>query len=173
MNSSCAVFFHHLGAERITASCELSLKEMKELKACGGNYEIEAYGKTQLMLLSHCPRRTKAGDERQDTACQACVSKGGVPDVYTDRKGYRFAAKRLRMEHGCVLRLYNSVTTDMAKYAHRIHELGFTLRVSFVDEPLQKQKEIVASYRSILDSGMPLHANEENVTSGHLLRGVE
>ena len=173
MNSSCAVFFHHLGAERITASCELSLKEMKELKACGGNYEIEAYGKTQLMLLSHCPRRTKAGDERQDTACQACVSKGGVPDVYTDRKGYRFAARRLRMEHGCVLRLYNSVTTDMAKYAHRIHELGFALKVSFVDEPLQKQKEIVASYRSILDSGMPLHANEENVTSGHLLRGVE
>ena len=139
----------------------------------GGNYEIEAYGKTQLMLLSHCPRRTRNGDECQDAACNACAAKGGVPDVYTDRKGYRFSARRLRMKHGCVLRLYNSVTTDMAKSAQKLKELGCSLRISFTDESLERQKEIVASYRSVMDRGIPLHGMEENTTAGHLARGVE
>lgn len=172
-NGDCARFYYAHGIKRLTVSCELSLKEIKELMSCGGNYEIEAYGKTQLMLLSHCPRRNKAGDEHQDAACQACAAHGGIPAVYTDRKGYRFTAKRLRMEHGCVLRLYNSVTTDMARSAGKLHELGCSLRVCFTDEPLDIQKEIVSSYRSILDRGIALHSMEENVTSGHLLRGVE
>ncbi len=173
MNVECARFFVATGAERLTASCELSLKDLRELFAEGGNYEIEAYGRTQLMLLSHCPHRTQAGDTQQDAACNACAARGGVPDVYTDRKGYRFVARRLQMEHGCVLRLYNSVPTDMVRYAEQLNKLGCSLRVSFTDEPLERQKEIVSSYRSILDNARALHAPEENVTSGHLKRGVE
>jgi len=173
MNRECSAFFYALGARRLSASCELSLKELKELMSSGGCYEIEAYGKTQLMLLSHCPRRTKAGDERQDSSCRACAAQGGVPAVYTDRKGYRFEARRLRMQHGCVLRLYNSVTTDMAKAARRIYELGCSVRLSFTSEPRERQEELVSSYRNVLDCGAALHQQEENTTTGHLLRGVE
>lgn len=173
MNGSCAAFYTALGAERLTASCELSHTELKDLLACGGNYEIEAYGRTQLMLLHHCPRRTDAGDQRQDDACNACAANGGVPAVYTDRKGYQFPAKRTRFSHGCVVRLYNSVTTDMARAAKKLHDMGVSLRVSFTDEPLERQKEIVTSYRSILDHGCALHIITEGTTSGHLARGVE
>ena len=173
MNASCAAFFFGKGLARLTASCELSAKELRELFAGGGNYEIEAYGRAQLMLLSHCPSRTRNGDERQDAACNACASRGGVPEIYTDRKGYRFPARRIRMEHGCVVRLYNSVPTDMARSAQQLHALACSLRVSFTDEPLEQQKRIVSSYRSILDRGIPLHEPEENVTAGHLKRGVE
>lgn len=173
MNGESAGFYTALGAKRLTASCELSLKELRELQACGGNYEIEAYGRTQLMLLSHCPRRTKAGDERQNGACSACAANGGWPQVYTDRKGYRFPARRQRMAHGCVVRLYNSVPTDMARYGRKLCDAGISLRVSFTDEPLGRQKEIVSSYRSILDSGVAVHDAAEFATSGHLTRGVE
>ena len=173
MNASCAAFFFGKGLARLTASCELSAKELRELFAGGGNYEIEAYGRAQLMLLSHCPNRTRNGDERQDAACDACASRGGVPEIYTDRKGYRFPARRIRMEHGCVVRLYNSVPTDMARSAQQLHALACSLRMSFTDEPLEQQKRIVSSYRSILDRGIPLHEPEENVTAGHLKRGVE
>ena len=173
MNAACAAFFFGKGLSRLTASCELSAKELRELFSQGGNYELEAYGRTQLMLLSHCPHRTKNGDERQDAACNACAARGGVPDIYTDRKGYRFSARRIRMEHGCVVRLYNSVPTDMVRSAQQLHALACSLRVSFTDEPLEQQKRIVSSYRSILDRGMALHEPEENVTAGHLRRGVE
>lgn len=173
MNAECARFYAALGAKRLTASCELSYKELRELMACGGNYEIEAYGRTLLMLLHHCPRRTKAGDERQDDACNACASSGGSPGIYTDRKGYRFPARRLRMAHGCVVRLYNSVPTDMARSAARLHSAGVSLRLSFTDEPLSRQTELVRSYRSVLDHGSALHEPAEHATSGHLSRGVE
>ena len=173
MNGESAGFYTALGAKRLTASCELSLKELRELQACGGNYEVEAYGRVQLMLLSHCPRRTKAGDERQDNACNACAANGGCPQVYTDRKGYRFPARRQKMAHGCVVRLYNSVPTDMARFARKLRDAGIALRVSFTDEPLERQKAIVSSYRSIVDDGVAVHDVAEFATSGHLARGVE
>ncbi len=125
------------------------------------------------MLLCHCPRRTKAGDDRQDAACNACAANGGCPQVYTDRKGYRFPAKRQKMAHGCVVRLYNSVPTDMARFARKLYDAGVALRMSFTDEPLERQKEIVVSYRSIVDSGVAVHEAAEFATSGHLARGVE
>ncbi|MBQ7052157.1 MAG: U32 family peptidase [Clostridia bacterium] len=172
MNAESAKFYIALGVKRLTASCELSFKELKELTACGGNYELEVYGRTVLMLLNHCPRRTASGCEKQDAACDACASNGGYPDVYTDRKGYRFPARRTKMPHGCVLRLYNSLPTDMAKFAGRLHASGFTLRVSFTDESLTRQTAIVASYRNVLDEGSITHTVEQ-ATSGHLARGVE
>lgn len=173
MNAESAGFCTALGAKRLTASCELSLKELRELQACGGSYEVEAYGRTLLMLLSHCPRRTAAGDDRQDAACNACAASSGCPQVYTDRKGYRFPARRQKMAHGCVVRLYNSVPTDMARFAGKLHDAGVALRVSFTDEPLERQKEIVASYRSIVDNGVAAHEAARGATSGHLARGVE
>ena len=173
MNAECAKFFTALGAQRLTASCELNLKELRDLYRNGGNYVMEVYGRTQLMLLNHCPRRTRNGDERQDDRCDACAKLGGCPATYTDRKGYRFPLRRLKMEHGCVLRLYNSVKTDMAKYAQKLHDTGMSLRLAFTDESLTEQKEIVTSYRSILEKGKAVHEAAASSTAGQLMRGVE
>ena len=173
MNGECSAFYTAQGAKRLTASCELSYKELRELQACGGNYEIEVYGRTQLMLLSHCPRRTAAGDHKQDAFCNACAASGGCPQVYTDRKGYRFPARRQKMAHGCVVRLYNSMPTDMARSSKKLFDAGLSLRVTFTDEPLERQKAIVSSYRSVIDCGIATHDIASGITSGHLARGVE
>ncbi|MBP3427759.1 MAG: U32 family peptidase [Clostridia bacterium] len=173
MNADCAAFCTAMGAKRLTASCELSHKELGELMRFGGNYEIEAYGRTLLMLLSHCPRRTKAGHEAQDTACAACVRDGGRTAVYTDRKGYQFPARRLRMDHGCLVRLYNSVVTDMAKAADKLRQLNCSLRLCFTDETPEERMMITKSYRSLMDNGCALHTPAVHATAGHLARGVE
>ncbi len=172
-NMQSAQFFFALGAQRLTATCELSFKELRELFALGGSYEIEAYGRTLLMLLSHCPRRTKQGEQTQDARCNACAADGGCPAIYTDRKGYQFPARRLKMEHGCLVRLYNSVTTDLSKAGGKMTALDCSLRVSFTHETLERQCEIVASFRNILNHGCALHTPEGEATTGHLLRGVE
>ncbi len=173
MNHACAEFYAALHVDRLTVSCELNQKELRDLFAVGGNYVMEAYGRTQLMLLNHCPRRTRNGDEKQDNRCDACAKLGGCPEIYTDRKGYRFPLRRLQMEHGCVLRLYNSVETDMAKYADKLAGFSVSLRLAFTDEPLERQKEITASYRSVLDNGRALHTPAAHATAGQLLRGVQ
>jgi len=173
MNSDAARFFEALGAGRLTASCELTYRELLAMIEKGGNFEIEAYGRTQMMLLSHCPKRTLRGDEVHNDACNACAASGGCPDVYTDRMGYRFPLRRLKMEHGCVLRLLNSVTTDVIRELERNPEIPCSIRLSFIDEPLSRQKQIIASYRSVLRGGKPLHEIEPNATSGHWRRSVK
>ena len=72
-----------------------------------------------------------------------------------------------------MVRLYNSVPTDMARAARRLLDTGAALRVRFVDEPIERQEEIVASYRHLLDHGCPLHEPSDAATGGQLLRGVE
>ena len=173
MNHACAEFYTTLGTNRLTVSCELNQKELRDLFVSGGNYVMEAYGRTQLMLLNHCPHRTEKGDVRQDNRCDACARRGGCPEIYTDRKGYRFPLRRLQMEHGCVLRLYNSVETDMAKYAEKLHQFSVSLRLAFTDESFGKQQEITASYRSVMDAGTALHSISPTSTAGQLLRGVQ
>ena len=173
MNSECVMFCTALGASRLTASCELSAKELRELMQPGGSYEVEAYGRTLLMLLSHCPRRTKAGHDRQDAACSACERDGGRTAVYTDRKDYRFPAIRLRLQHGCLVRLYNSVVTDMSKASDRLLALPCSLRLSFTDETTDQRIALTASYRNLMDKGYALHTPGAASTAGHLMRGVE
>ena len=77
------------------------------------------------------------------------------------------------MEHGCVVRLYNSVSSDMARSSKKLFDAGVSLRLSFTDEPLSRQKELTSSYRRVLDEGVFTHEMTEGTTSGHLARGVE
>lgn len=173
MNAQSAAFFAELGTRIQTLSCEMNEREIRALTAQGGCYALEAYGRTQLMLLSHCPRRTKRGDDAQDARCDACAQDGGCPAVYTDRKGYRFPARRTKLAHGCVIRLYNSVPTDLSRMADKLRQLDCSLRLSFTDEPLERQREITASYRAILEGKSAAHAMAVQTTSGHFARGVE
>ncbi len=172
-NTEAARFYEALGAKMLTLSCELTQGEMRDIYNMGGNFEIEAYGRAQMMLLSHCPKRTMLGHERQDAACNACAANGGCPHIYTDRKGYRFPLRRLKMEHGCVLRLLNSVTTDLGRELQKKADLPLSVRLSFTDESLERQQEIVASFRKILDGGQAFHEADTNVTTGHWRRSVD
>lgn len=171
-NQETARFYESLGAQILTLSCELTYGEMREVLAAGGNFEAEVYGRTQMMLLSHCPRRTQLGHEVQDASCDACASKDGCPQVYTDRKGYRFPLRRLQMEHGCVLRLYNSVTTDLNKELQGKRP-PMSLRLAFTDELPETQRQVVASYRNILNGGRATHETGNATTTGHWRRSVD
>ena len=61
----------------------------------------------------------------------------------------------------------------MAKYAEKLYHLSVSLRLAFTDESPERQREIVASYRGVLDSGRALHNISPSATAGQLLRGVQ
>ena len=173
MNSECASVLYSLGLTRLTASCELTAKEIRELKKRGGNYEIECYGRAQLMLLSHCPERTRCGDTATENQCNRCASRGDWCETLCDRKGKVFPLRRIRMKNHCILSLYNSVYTDMAKRGELLGSLGCSLRLSFTDETPEERVLITRSYRNLLDGSRLLHVPGESATCGQLLRGVE
>ena len=173
MNSESARFCESFGVTAMTASCELNAKELRELIAGGGNFFLQAYGRQQLMLLSHCPVRTAAGDGESDDCCRRCDNRAGRPAVYTDRKGFRFPLQRIRRPEGCLLRLYNSVPTDMSSHWGAIADLPVGIRLDFWNETPERQKEITVSFRQLIKMGKATHIPEAQTTSGHLLRGVE
>ena len=173
MNSESAAFYERLGVSRRMISCESTAAEMRDAAQSGGEYITMAYGRVQLMLLSHCPNRTMRGDGQTDNQCSACDRKGAKPGVYTDRMGYRFPLRRIRTDKGCLLRLYNSVPTDMAKNSRILAKLPYSLQLDFTDETSDVQHEIVQSYRLLMDEGSLTHTPAASSTSGHLTRGVE
>ena len=104
------------GCAFITASGELSGAELSTLMAGGAPLLVPAYGRAQLMLLHHCPARTYLGLQKGHASCRMCDD--GKPDALTgtafiDRRSTVFPLLRQRLPEGCLVRLMNSVPTDV------------------------------------------------------------
>ena len=116
MNRQAAALLLEQGCAFVTASPELTGKEWTELTA--GNPPILApvYGRTQLMILHHCPARTALGLSRGHRDCRLCDEKRAEAlegKELTDRRGYRFPLLRQRLPEGCLVRLMNTLPTDL------------------------------------------------------------
>ncbi len=172
-NRLAAETLREQGIERITLSPELNARELAEVMDSGA-WELVVYGRTQLMMLSHCPQRLRHGE----TACAACVGDNLPPMI--DRKGYSFPQRRLRMAHGCQIRLLNSLPTWLGdKHARALSGLAergsLAWRLCFVEETLERSIEIVRRARALRDGGVPTSDWDAQTpfTSGHFARGVE
>lgn len=173
MNVQSAAFLFEQGIAQVTLSQEMNSGEMRALTALGGVYEVIVYGRAQLMLLAHCTQRVKAGERTQDTACARCEGQS-APRTLTDRQGYTFVQIRERLPEECFVRLYNGITTDMARHFERIRALGCSIRVCFTDEGMDERIETIQAYRALLSGKAdPRDKRGRQTTSGHLLRGVE
>ena len=165
MNRLAAQFLLEKGCEFVTASGELSAAELEKLLKHTPNMVVPAYGRAQLMLLHHCPARTYLGLSSGHAACRLCDS--GSPDAlcgtaFTDRRGVRFPLMRMRLPEGCLVRLMNSVPTDLLA---RVRSAGYTPMMTLCDESGAELAEAIAAWKggkAMLES-----------TSAHWNRPVE
>ena len=119
MNREAARLLREQGCVWVTASPELTGGELRSLVRPGkGMPEIllQAWGRTQLMILHHCPARTALGLSRGHEACALCDA--GDPAALRgksleDERGYRFPLLRTRLKEGCLVRLMNALPTDL------------------------------------------------------------
>ncbi len=138
MNREAARLLGEQGCVFVTASPELTGEEWRKLRAAepedgnpaerqeqSGTKEhrsvlppvaVPAYGRTQLMLLHHCPARTARGLNRGHRDCALCDRN--APEslrgkVLEDERGYRFPLQRIRLPEGCLVRLLNALPTDL------------------------------------------------------------
>ncbi len=122
MNRRAAQFLFAQGCEFITASGELSGAELTTLMAGHPPVLVPAYGRAQLMLLHHCPARTCLGLSKGHASCRLCDEN--KPDAlkgtaFTDRRNTVFPLLRQRLPEGCLVRLMNSVPTDIVERVRR------------------------------------------------------
>ena len=115
MNRQAAALLLEAGCEFVTASPELTGKELRELTAGDPPVAVNVYGRTQLMLLHHCPARTALGLRAGRRDCRLCdrddpdALKGSALE---DRMGHRFPLLRTRLPEGCRVRLMNDRPTE-------------------------------------------------------------
>ena len=164
MNRQAAAFLLEAGCEFVTASPELTGKELSELTAGGPPVAVTVFGRTQLMLLHHCPARTALGCERGHRECRMCDS--GHPDalegnVLEDPMGHRFPLLRQRLPEGCRVRLMNTLPTDWADRK----EIRFP-RIELTVESGEETAQVLRALRQGTKTGL-------EATGGHWNRPVE
>ena len=115
MNRRAAALLFDAGCRFVTASLELSGEEMETLSAQCGRILLPAYGRTQLMLLHHCPARTALGLTQGHAGCRMCDEH--APDALegtelVDMHGSAYPLLRERLREGCLVRLMESAPVN-------------------------------------------------------------
>jgi putative protease len=115
MNRQAAAFLLEAGCAFVTASPELTGKELEELLAGDPPVAVTVFGRTQLMLLHHCPARTALGCTDGHRDCRLCDlhrPEALEGSVLEDTMGHRFPLLRQRLPEGCRVRLMNGLPTE-------------------------------------------------------------
>ena len=166
MNRESAALLAEQGCAFATASPELTGRELAALLAERNPIPIviPVYGRTQLMILHHCPARTAMGLREGHRECRMCDL--GSPEslrgeCLRDRKGYAFPLLRLRLPEGCLVRLMNCVATDLLDE-----------RIAGV-RTVELTGETGAEAEEILQRWQEYRRTDGNTTRGHWNRVTE
>lgn len=164
-NRRAAQVLYDEGCEFVTASGELSAAELTTLMAGHPPMLVPAYGRAQLMLLHHCPARTYLGLSKGHAKCHLCDD--GKADALQgtaliDRRNTAFPLLRQRLPEGCLVRLMNSVPTDIVE---RVRRAGWPAMMTLNGESGAEIENAVAVWQGEKGRG--------ETTSAHWNRPVE
>ncbi|MDD6050331.1 MAG: U32 family peptidase [Clostridiales bacterium] len=164
-NRRAAQVLYAEGCTFVTASGELSAAELYTLLSGDPPMLVPAYGRQQLMLLHHCPARTYLGLKSGHADCRMCDE--GAPNALwgtclTDRRGVAFPLLRQRLPEGCLVRLMNSVPTDIVA---RVRRASWSPLMTLSDEDGAKVADAVSVWQGGKGRG--------ETTSAHWSRPVE
>ena len=165
MNKLAASFLLEHGCRFVTASPELTGKELKELLDSGLPIRVPAWGRTRLMILHHCPARTWLGLKSGRENCTMCDTDDGNAlrgKTLTDRLGHSFPLERVRLPEGCLVQLMNTCPTDLLD---RTADMPVLMRMDSQGIP-DETGIVLRSRREGKKTGLPC-------TSGHWSRPVE
>jgi len=154
MNLETVRLLGEQGCRFVTASPELSGEELSEMRRALAEKEqdgrmprilLPAYGRTQLMLLHHCPARTALGMRTGHENCRFCDLKDPralAGKELTDERGYRFPLQRIRLQEGCLIRLLNALPLDLGE-----KRTGFSRLAEMTTESPEEASEALSALR--------------------------
>ena len=164
-NRRAAQVLYAEGCEFVTASSELYAAELTTLMAGNPPMLVPAYGRAQLMLLHHCPARTYLGLSKGHAACRLCddgKSDALAGTALIDRRNTAFPLLRQRLPEGCLIRLMNSVPTDIVE---RVRRAGWPALMTLNGESDVEIENALAVWKGGKSRG--------ETTSAHWSRPVE
>jgi putative protease len=156
------------GAESVTLSPELNLKELKAL--AGEDTEVVIYGRLPLMTTQQCPIGLYCGEKKNGKFC----SEKGKNDTYIlrDRKNAEFPIKP--QCNACYAMIYNSAPVYIPGKTNDIMSIGAGMvRLEFTIEDYEHTKRVIEEHKRVICEGeQPSYTPDKEVTKGHFYRGV-
>ena len=170
MNGEALRMLSHLGCGSVTLSRELSKQEIQDLPTDICELILPVYGRTRLMLLNHCPARTKLGLKAGREQCDLCAQgKGALGSFLTDRMKADYPLFPLRLPEGCQIELMADKPLHLAGLLGSLPPLSWLL--TFTDETPENRLRLTAHYAALLRGETPPALNIRG-TVGRFLDGV-
>lgn len=176
-NNEAVEYYKHRGADRITMSVELNVKELNA--AADDDCEMVVYGYLPLMTTVQCPIGNYAGGKTHGRYCKERYTKDDY--VLKDRKEVVFPL--LPNCNQCVCQILNSKPLFTLKFYDEILETPTgSVRLDFTKETPAEIAEITNAYVTMTaDCSHPdtkakemlFKMSKRAVTKGHFFRGVE
>ncbi len=154
MNGEALRVLAHLGCKSVTLSRELSRQDIMDLPGDICELILPVYGRARLMLLNHCPMRTKMGLQTGREQCELCRhGKGALGTCLTDRMGASYPLRPLRLPEGCQIELMGDKPLHLSGHLQGME--GFSWLLTFSDEPKEEQTRITAHYAALRRNDTP------------------
>lgn len=176
-NNEAVEYYKHRGAERITMSVEMNVKELNS--AADDDCETVVYGYLPLMTTMQCPIGNYAGGKTNGVFCKERFSEARF--ALKDRKDVAFPL--LPDCNLCVCQILNSKPLFTLKFYDEVLETpaGY-VRLDFTRETAGETAEIIRAYAEMTENpkrpgqyakALLNRMAKKAVTKGHFFRGVE
>ena len=154
MNGEAVRLLASQGADSVTLSREMTGREIADLPQGIREMILPVFGRTRLMLLNHCPMRTRLGLKTGRAACEMCgQGKGALGTCLTDRMGASYPLMPLRLPEGCVIELMADQRLNLEGELKGLPPVSCLL--AFTDEKREEQQEITAHFAQLLRGKNP------------------
>jgi len=170
MNGEALRMLAYLGCESAALSREMNKQEILELPKGNCEMILPVYGKGRLMLLNHCPMRTKLGLKSGRAQCELCrQGKGALGTCLTDRMGAEYALSPIRLPEGCQIELTADRPLHLSDQLDGMERFSWLL--CFTDESREERLAITRHYAALLRGEAPPPVRVRG-TLGRFLDGV-
>ena len=171
MNGEAIRMLAHLGCRSVTLSRELSGSDLAALPRDICECILPVYGRTRLMLLTHCPMRASLGLSAGKSQCALCSRGRGVRGTaLTDRMGARYPLFPVRLPEGCMVELMADQPLDLSPLLPGTPPCSWLL--TFSDEPSEARAAVTAHFAALLRGEHP-PALPGRATLGRFRDGVQ
>ena len=148
MNRDAVGMLAYLGCTSVTLSRELSRQDILDVPGGVCELILPVYGRARLMLLNHCPMRTKMGLTKGREQCELCrQGKGALGTCLTDRMGASYPLRPLRLPEGCQIELMADKPLHLSGRLEGMERFSWLL--AFSDESKEEQVRITAHYAAL------------------------
>ena len=170
MNGEAVRMLRHLGCEGVTLSRELAKSEIGNLPRDMGEIILPVYGRTRLMLLSHCPMRTMLGLSQGREKCDLCArGRGAAGTRLTDRRSAEYPLSPLRLPGGCLIEMLSDKPLCLSGLLSSLPPVSFL--TVFTDETAGERAAVTRHFAALLRGECP-PPPEGRFTVGRFRDGV-